>query len=257
MDHPLLAWVLADNPGPFTLDGTRSWIVGRRRPAVIDPGPRDRDHVARLADAVAWMEPEGPVRLLLTHGHGDHAGATESLELTLEARGLAVEVRGVGSDRARSLAEGEAVETDAGALVALETPGHTCRHLAFHLPEAGVVFVGDLLLGEGHTTWVAEYPGCVADYLDSLERLRSLEADVLIPTHGPPLDDPLEALGRFEAHRRQRIAQVERVLEEAPGADTAEILERVYGDEVPPGLREAALRSVEALVHHVRGEGRG
>ena len=44
--------VRADNPGPFTLDGTRTWILGTRRVAVIDPGPDVDDHVRAVVRAV-------------------------------------------------------------------------------------------------------------------------------------------------------------------------------------------------------------
>src|SRR5437899_12667775 len=60
--------VLAPNPGPFTLEGTNTWIVGERPAAVIDPGPEDERHVAAVAREA------GPVAaILLSHQHPDHA----------------------------------------------------------------------------------------------------------------------------------------------------------------------------------------
>src|SRR5262245_6856558 len=56
--------VLAPNPGPFTLEGTNTWIVGRERTIVIDPGPDDAAHieeVRRSAGAVA--------QIVVTHRH--------------------------------------------------------------------------------------------------------------------------------------------------------------------------------------------
>jgi hydroxyacylglutathione hydrolase len=155
------------------------------------------------------------------------------------------------------LRDGDSVETDAGSLVAVHTPGHTEDHLCFLWPERGALFAGDMFLGEGDTTWVAEYPGCVADYLDSLERLRRLGLRVIYPAHGPPLPDAEAALERFELHRRERVRQVEKALERMPGADADALVRFVYGEELPPGLAGAAAQSLSALVDYVKGVRRG
>ena len=240
--EPGLRSVLAANPGPFTLEGTLTYLVGSRRVAVVDPGPDRPEHLAAVARAVAGAD---AVVLLLTHGHLDHAGGARTL-----AGMLGAPLLGAGPVD-RTLAEGEAIETDAGPLVALETPGHADEHVSFHWPERSALFAGDLVLGRGDTTLVAGYPGCVADYLDSLARVRSLGLTRLYPAHGPPIDDVSERLLHFESHRRARIAQVREVVASYPGASRREILERVYGDLVPPGLETAALASVDAILDHL------
>src|SRR5262245_62222832 len=40
------------NPSPFTYKGTVSYIVGRGRVAILDPGPEHEQHIAKLLDAV-------------------------------------------------------------------------------------------------------------------------------------------------------------------------------------------------------------
>lgn len=95
------------------------------------------------------------------------------------------------------------------------------------------------------------YPGCVADYLESLDRIRALGARVIYPAHGSPVREVAEALDRYETHRRKRIRQVERARAGAPEASPDELVRRIYGDEVPPGLRAAARKSVEAILHHL------
>jgi len=237
--------VLADNPGPFTLDGTRTFVVGERRAAVIDPGPDVEAHVRAV---LRLVEGADEVVILLTHGHPDHAAGAARL-----ARLLGAPVVGAGPVE-RALADGEAVSTDLGDLVALHTPGHDPDHLCFHWPERAALFAGDLVLGQGDTTWVAGYPGCVADYLASLARLRTLGIRRIHPTHGPPIDDVEARLQRFEQHRRARIAQVEAVLAAHPDATRREILEHVYGETVPPGLEAAALESLGAVLDY-QGEG--
>ena len=236
--------LLADNPGPFTHEGTRTYIRGRRQVVVIDPGPDLPAHVDAVVRTVAHAD---RVTLALTHGHGDHAGGLETLLDALPA----AEVAGAGHRLARPLSDGDTLESDAGSLIALHTPGHTRDHLAFHWPEASSLFAGDMVLGVGDTTWVAEYSGCVADYLASLTRLEGLPLERVYPAHGPDQSDPPSLWARYRAHREQRIEQVRDALAEDPDAPLGAILERVYGEAVPPNLRGAAERSLQALVDHV------
>ncbi|MGA3307833.1 MAG: MBL fold metallo-hydrolase, partial [Xanthobacteraceae bacterium] len=44
--------VVANNPGPFTFKGTVSYIIGRGKVAILDPGPDDDAHIAALLEAV-------------------------------------------------------------------------------------------------------------------------------------------------------------------------------------------------------------
>ncbi len=205
------------------------------------------------------MEAFDRVTILLTHGHGDHVGAAGALALETGAEVCGpegLESYGVPTPD-RVLRHGDAIETDAGPLVAVHTPGHTPEHLCFHWPARRALFAGDLLLGRGDTTWVAEYPGCVADYLRSLEKLRALDLAVIHPAHGPDLDDPTDAIDRFDAHRRARIEQVRRVVEESPGVELEALVARVYGAGLPHAMRSAARRSLSALLEYLEGpEGR-
>jgi len=236
----------AGNPGPFTLDGTRTHLVGRREIAVVDPGPDVQAHVRAL---LHLLTDASRVTILVTHGHRDHAGAAQALS---EATGSPVLGAAPG---ALPLGDGAVIPTDQGELVAIHTPGHTREHLAFLHPDSGTLFPGDLLLGQGDTTWVGSYPGSVSDYLHSLDRLGGLGLRRLLPAHGPPLEDPAEAIARFRRHRLDRIRQVEHLLE--PGlrqVDRAEedwLLREVYGRSLPAAVEPAARFSLRALLHHL------
>lgn len=241
--------MLAGNSGLFTLDGTRSYLVGRRHIAIIDPGPDVDAHVRALASQAAEAD---DVSVVLTHGHSDHAAAAPRL-----AQELGAEVLGPsGVDGVTApLSDGDEVETDDGTLVAVQTPGHTREHLAFHWLRRQAVFVGDLLLGRGDTTWVAEYPGCVHDYLESLRRLDALGANVLYPTHGPPLEEPGDAIRRFREHRLERIEQVRTARSSHPDADREAMVDLVYGDTLPTSMRGSARQSLEAVLQHLDAHG--
>ena len=233
--------VRAENPGDFTLDGTRTFLVGKKNVAVIDPGPEVQEHLRALSHAVAGAE---RVTVLLTHDHPDHAEGAEAF-----ARGVGAIIHG---GKERPLEDETRFGTDEGDVVALYTPGHTLDHFAFHWPQARALFAGDLVLGAGATTWIGEYRGCVADYLASLVRIRGLGLDIVYPAHGPPIDSVEETLERYESHRLDRIGQVAEVVARYPGASPIDVVHAVYGTELPSGLEEAARMSVEVMMEHLR-----
>ncbi len=235
--------VRADNPGPFTLDGTRTYIVGVDDVVVVDPGPDDESHSEAVAQEVLGAR---RVHVLVTHHHPDHAGGAPAL-----ARRLGTSFSGPGAGADKPLAAGDRWTTDAGELVAVAASGHSPDHVVFHWPEAEAVFVGDVILGEGETTWVGEYPGCVADYLESLNRIEALSPRRLYSAHGPPVEDPAERIRLFRRHRLDRIRQVEELAAAHPSADAQELTGRVYGAELPEALRAAAVQSVQAILHHL------
>lgn len=226
----------------MTLDGTRTFVVGRRRVAVVDPGPSLSAHLDAVAAAVGRR---AEATLLLTHRHPDHADGAAELAGRLGARVL----------DADSLTAGERVETDEGELVVVPTPGHTPDHLAFHHPAAGVVFVGDLMMGGLDTALVAAPEGDLGRYLESLERVRSLGARVLLPAHGPAIGDPDAAVSRYVEHRRAREIQVLSALRERPrGLDA--LVGAVYGAALDPRLRGAAEAALVAYLVHLEATGR-
>lgn len=233
----------AANPGLFTFDGTRTYVVGRTDVVVVDPGP---DLPAHLDAVLGVVGEVASVRLLLTHGHADHAGGAAGLSARL--RGVPLLGAGPG---AVALADGEQIPTDEGPLTALHTPGHTREHLTFFHPAGRAAFVGDLLLGRGSTTWVAGYSGCVADYLRSLDVVAGLEVETLYPGHGPPLTDPAEAIARFCAHREDRISQVVRARKALPDADARGLVDEVYGETVPSSMMGPAVESIRAILDHL------
>lgn len=242
--RPLPPYLLAPNPSPLTLDGTRTYIVGRRRVAILDPGPLVQSHLDAVAEAVADAE---SVAILVTHDHPDHAPGARPL-----ADRLGTPVRSASSG---TLREGDVVETDAGVLRALATPGHAPDHVAFEWPEGRAIFCGDLMLGGQDSTLVAPPEGDLTDYIASLERLRVVRAAVLYPTHGEPFTDPDAAIERYLRHREERLAQVLGAL--AAGAATPDIiLERVYGGALDPRLAAAASGATLAYLAHLEGQGR-
>src|SRR5512132_4632790 len=98
--------LLCNKPSPFTFKGTLSYIVGRGKVAIIDPGPDDPQHVAALLDAVRG---ETVTHIFVTHTHRDHSPAVPRIKAATGAVVLAE-----GPHRAaRPLNIGEAPRLDA------------------------------------------------------------------------------------------------------------------------------------------------
>ncbi len=250
--------VRANNRSPMTLDGTRTFILGVDRPLVIDPGP---DEPGQLEAIERVLGGAAPAAILLTHGHADHSG--NALPLSLRTGAPILMRRGAPrlpfpTERvSRWLDDAELLECEGGPLEVVATPGHAPEHVVFlHRHEQGVhaLFAGDLFLGVGDTTLVSYPHGSVADYLRSLEVVSRLRASVVYPAHGPPLRRPERSIGRYRAHRIERIEQVRDALRVAPGADEEALVARVYGADLDPGLHRAALGSVRAILEYLRNE---
>ena len=75
--------ILVDNPSPFTFKGTLSYIVGRGKVAIIDPGPLDDKHIDALLDAVRG---ETVTHIVITHTHRDHSPAAAQVKAATGAR---------------------------------------------------------------------------------------------------------------------------------------------------------------------------
>ena len=233
--------VRADNPGPFTLSGTNTWLVGRDPCFVVDPGPLLAEHVDTIIAAARVRGGVGGIAL--THDHADHAEAVAALR---DAAGVPP-VAAARFPGDVTLADGDAF----GPLRAVATPGHAPDHLAFVAGD--VCFTGDAVLGEG-SVFVAPDPGALRGYLAGLERLRALDLGVLCPGHGPPVADPAAKLDGYLAHRRDR----ERRLVAALGdglRGAGELLDRVW-DDAPAALRPAAAVTLAAHLDKLAEEGR-
>jgi glyoxylase-like metal-dependent hydrolase (beta-lactamase superfamily II) len=214
--------VLADNPSPFTFKGTLSYIVGRGRVAIIDPGPLDEAHIAALLDAVRG---ETVTHIFVTHTHRDHSPAVPRIKAATGAVVLAE-----GPHRpARPLHVGEAPRLDASndtdfrpdralhdgeviagpgwTIEAVATPGHTANHMAFALKEADLLFSGDHVMAWS-TPVVAPPDGAMSDYMASLQKLARRSEPVYLPGHGGAVRDAPRFVAHYIRHRQAREASI-------------------------------------------------
>jgi hydroxyacylglutathione hydrolase len=149
---------------PFQQNCTILWDEDSRQAAVIDPG----GEVDRI---LAMLERNGlkVERILLTHGHMDHAGGAAGLQAALRERGIEAPIEGphradafllagiaeqgraYGMTDARAvtpdrwLADGDTVAVGPHRFAVLHCPGHTPGHVVYVSHEARFAVVGDVL----------------------------------------------------------------------------------------------------------------
>jgi glyoxylase-like metal-dependent hydrolase (beta-lactamase superfamily II) len=239
-EHDLVG-VRAMNPGPFTLSGTNSWIVGRAPAWLVDPGPALDEHLAALGDEIDRRGGLGGVAL--THDHPDHSEAVLAIRTRYPQAPLAA-ARGEVDVR---MADGDRF----GPLEALATPGHAPDHLAFVTGTAALT--GDAVLGEG-SVFVSPYPGSLVAYLEGLTRLRQRKLAVICPGHGPPVFDAPAKLDEYISHRLDRERRLIAALERGKRT-VAELLDEVW-DDAPSALRAAATVTLAAHLDKLADEGR-
>ncbi|TVS15451.1 MAG: MBL fold metallo-hydrolase [Gammaproteobacteria bacterium] len=185
---------------PFQQNSSLIWCDETQRGAVIDPGGDLERIRAAVAQAGCALE-----KILITHAHIDHAGATAELA---EAEGLPIEgphrddlflIESLAEQGARFgftgarpfepdrwLDNGDTVKVGNLTLDVRHCPGHTPGHVVFISTEARVAAVGDVLFqgSIGRT----DFPrGNHEQLIRSIrERLFPLGDDItFIPGHGP------------------------------------------------------------------------
>lgn len=263
-DGPLveLIRVRAANPGPMTLTGTNSYVLRDGDQVwVVDPGPRDPEHLAELL--LRCGPSTRPKGVLVTHRHLDHSAGAATLARQLAARS-GVEVPLWAADP--SVVPGSrplpaSLEGDRGTVGhVIHLPGHTSDSVAV-LVDGGRLLSGDTLLGGSSTVIVPDDGGSLAEYLQSLAILRAMAMDGRLgsihPGHGDVMETPLDALEAIEgaiAHRRERIEEVRRA--RTAGVLTMDRLLRVvYGPDLAEELKGPARWNLRATLDHLAQEG--
>lgn len=253
-----LSVVLAPNPSALTGPGTNTYLLGQGARVVIDPGPDDPAHL----DAVVKAADGRIAMILVTHAHRDHsAGAARLAQWTgapvlafggaLDGRSARMEALadqpvggGEGLDHDfipdHRLADRAVIDSPAGPIEALHTPGHAGSHLCFRW--GSILFCGDIVLG-WTSTLISPPDGDLSDYLRSMARIGAAGAQMLYPGHGAPITEPAARILELLAHRRQRTAQILAALRERPDS-AAGLALRLY--DVPAQLLPAAERNVLA-----------
>lgn len=247
--------LVAPNAGLMTGPGTNTYLLGKKEIAVVDPGPAIEIHIEAIQESAP-----GPIRwILATHTHPDHSPAAVQLSRATGAEVLGVpapdgEVQDKTFDPDRILNEGDILDTGELRIRTVYTPGHASNHVCFRHEELRWLFTGDHIMN-GSTVVIDPPDGNMKHYLESLERLRSLDLVALAPGHGPLINNPDEVVDWLIDHRLQREAKVVAALTKNPNLTLDELTPYVY-DEVDSRLHRLASRSLLAHLKKLEVERR-
>jgi glyoxylase-like metal-dependent hydrolase (beta-lactamase superfamily II) len=238
--------IVADNPGRMTYHGTNTYLFeGADGVTVLDPGPDSPQHVADIMR----LTPGRIVRIVLSHTHRDHLGATAALKAATGAPTFGWH-RSADANFTPDMAlrDGDRV----AGMVAIHTPGHAADHLCFSRPD-GVLMSADHVMGWSSSI-VNPPGGDMAAYFASLELLLARADTVYLPGHGPNIADPQAHVRSLLGHRLAREEAIAAAIAGQP-IGTVALVDALYS-KIDPVLKLAAERNVVAHLLKLEREGR-
>ena len=151
------------------------WLVHDRASAetvVVDPAIADP--VIEAAAARGWRI----TQIWNTHWHGDHTGGNAAIKAATGCTitGPAAEAARIAT-LDRLVGEGDEVRIGAHIAKVLEVPAHTAGHIAYHLAEDSVLFIGDTLFAMGCGRL---FEGTPAQMFANMRRLEALPGDTQV-----------------------------------------------------------------------------
>ena len=257
--------------------------------ALIDAGFADDDSIAKRLAMLRELPDLALRYIVITHHHFDHASGAHKLREATGARIVMhrdeapllqraaseelpsdVEVpaeRKEWAERSRQwreeaakatpddlVSDGDALRVGGLTLRMVHTPGHTAGHLSPLLEEGRVLFAGDNVLGVGTTVVPPPPHGDMAQYVASLRKMQSLNAEVMCCGHGPAVKEPNRKLQELIDHRHEREEQILSFVRD--GRDTVERLVKAIYPELDKRLLGMATSQVLSHLSKLEREGR-
>lgn len=129
----------------------------------------------------------------------------------------------------RCLRDGECLSYGGHTLRCILTPGHTPGHMCLYEPEKKWLFTGDHILfhiSPNICRWET-MPDALGSYLKSLQAVRNLPADLLLPAHRPETGALRDRVDALTAHHLCRIENAWQTVRDEPGLTGYDIAGRM------------------------------
>lgn len=253
---PSVTRVFGQNPGPYTLQGTNTYLIGSKGHSAIllDTGEDKQEYIPLLRKALTDGY-TGVTDIVLSHYHHDHTmGLKSVLPLLDELSFGPPKIHKFTSDKEsdldkptldilaslegkfdtsssgpiHALQDGQTFSVSGGAtLKVLATPGHTEDSASFLLQgnnEETVLFTADTVLGQGTAVFtdlkalISSLEKCIAEVETAAGKDKKVK---LFCGHGPVVEDGVAKMKEYIAHRLQREKQVLEALGKADKPITA------------------------------------
>jgi glyoxylase-like metal-dependent hydrolase (beta-lactamase superfamily II) len=260
-------------------------VVDGGQGALIDAGYADEGSLQARLEYLRAMPEVELAYIVLTHHHIDHASGARRLREATGARiclhrraerilrewrenapqdlppagSLEERVRAWRQEAAQATADrlvedGDTIAVGGVTIEVVHTPGHTLGSICLYLREERALFTGDTVLGLG-TVAIAPPPhGDMGLYIQSLERLKGYDAALLLPGHGPPVQDVGRKLQELIDHRHERERQILAAVGRGRGTLSA-LMDELY-PELDRRLLNMARGQILAHLAKLEGEGR-
>lgn len=248
---PRIIRILGCNPGPMTLQGTNTYLIGTgKKRVLLDVGePHNAEYISSLVSVLKHHNTTIN-QIVISHWHHDHIGGLKEVLSCLHEPVNVFKIPRLDKEDDplpecyNTLNHHDEIKTEGATLRVHHTPGHTTDHAVLELTEERAIFSGDCVLGEGTAVFEDLH-----SYMASLQVLVDLNPKIIYPGHGPIIEDPVTKLLFYINHRNQREEQILEVLstETQKFLTAMELVKAIY-KETPEHLHLAAAYNVG---HHL------
>ena len=196
-----------------------------------------------------------PIDEVLLHTPPTPSQGNEDLpdEEDLEERVAAWRAEALATPIDRPLSDGETFRVGGLTVQAVHTPGHTAGHNCYWVEDLRILFTGDNILGVGTSAIGPPPAGDMKQYLDSLLRMRELQATLFAPGHGPTVTATDAKVQELLDHRATRDRQIIDLIDKGYATDRQ--IRRALYPEIQKGLRRAAGGQIRSHLAKMVGQG--